>query len=74
MTATAFAKGWDGVAPAQAGWLGLLVILLLGVSVVFLYKSLNKQLKKIPPSFDESADGNEETENSTPPSPRRFDA
>jgi hypothetical protein len=56
MVATVLAKGWDGVAPAQAGWLGLVVILLLGVAVVFLYKSMTKQLKKIPPSFDEPAD------------------
>jgi len=47
------ANGWDGVPPAQAGWLGLVVILLLGVSMVFLYKSMNKQLKKVPRSFDE---------------------
>jgi len=47
------ASGWDGVPPAQAGWLGLVIILLLGVAMVFLYKSLNKQLKKVPSSFDE---------------------
>ena len=53
------ASGWDGVPPAQAGWLGLVVILLLGVAMVFLYKSLNKQLKKVPRSFDEPADRDE---------------
>lgn len=45
-----------GVPEAQAGWIGLVVVLLLGVAVVFLYRSMNKQLKKVPPSFDEPAD------------------
>jgi hypothetical protein len=48
-----FLASWDGVAPAQAGWLGLLVILLLGLAVVFLYRSMTKQLRKVPASFDE---------------------
>jgi hypothetical protein len=56
MAAIVLAGGWDGVAPAQAGWLGLVVLLLLGVSVVFLYRSMNKQLKKVPPSFDKPVD------------------
>jgi hypothetical protein len=50
------ANGWDGVPQAQAGWIGLVVILLLGLALVFLYKSMNKQLKKVPRSFDEPAD------------------
>jgi hypothetical protein len=56
MAAIMLAKGWDGVAPAQAGWLGLVVLLLLGVAVVFLYRSMNKHIKKIPVSFDPPAD------------------
>ena len=52
MVAAVFVRSWDGVAPAQAGWIGLVVILLLGLAVVFLYKSMTKQLKKVPASFD----------------------
>jgi L-asparagine transporter-like permease len=52
---TALPSDWSGVPPAQAGPLGLLVIVLLGVAVFFLYKSLNKQLKKVPHSFDPPA-------------------
>ena len=59
MTTIVLAKGWDGVAPAQAGWLGLVVLLLLGVAVVFLYRSMNKQLKKVPASFDEPVERDE---------------
>jgi hypothetical protein len=59
MTPIVLAKGWDGVAPAQAGWLGFVVLLLLGVAVVFLYRSMNKQLKKVPASFDEPTDRDE---------------
>jgi hypothetical protein len=66
MSAVVFAKGWDGVPPAQAGWLGLVVILLLGVAVVFLYKSLNKQLKKVPPSFDQPGEPTDRDEHKTP--------
>ena len=44
---------WDGgVAPAQAGPLGLIVILLLGVAVFFLYRSMNKHIRGLPESFD----------------------
>jgi hypothetical protein len=50
MTVLAF----DGVAPAQAGWLGLVVIVALAASMVFLYRSMSKQLGKVPASFDES--------------------
>jgi hypothetical protein len=53
MLAAALVSNWDGVPQAQAGWVGLVVILLLALSVVFLYRSMNKQLKKIPKSFDE---------------------
>ena len=59
------ARGWDGVPPAQAGWLGLVVILLLGVAVVFLYRSMTKQLRKVPPSFDEPPPNPTETEDTS---------
>jgi hypothetical protein len=57
------ANGWDGVPPAEAGPLGLLVILVLAVACVFLFRSMNRQLRKVPESFDppeepvSSADG-----------------
>jgi hypothetical protein len=49
------ADGWDGVPPAQAGWLGLVVIIAMAVAMVFLYRSMNKQLRKVPASFDRPA-------------------
>ena len=69
---------WDGgVAPAQAGPLGLVVILLLGVAVVFLYRSMNKHLRGLPESFDPpervSADRSDEPP-AAPPSPPSPDA
>src|SRR3954470_16727355 len=65
MMSAVLPNDWSGVPQAQAGWVGLVVILLLGLAVVFLYKSMTKQLKKIPPSFDEPADRDESTK--TPP-------
>jgi hypothetical protein len=47
-----FLAEWDGVAPAQAGWLGLVVLLAMAVAVFFLYRSMTKQLRKVPASFD----------------------
>jgi hypothetical protein len=60
--AAGLVQGWDGVPKAQAGWLGLVVVLLLGLSIVVLYKSMSKQLKKIPPSFDDPSDLDDKTE------------
>ena len=42
----------DGTLPAP-GWLGFGLIMALGVALVFLIRSMNKQLRKVPPSFDE---------------------
>jgi hypothetical protein len=56
---------WSGVPQAQAGWVGLVIILLLALAIVFLYRSMNKQLKKIPASFDEPAES-DESETRTP--------
>jgi hypothetical protein len=47
---------WDGVPPAQAGPLGLLVILLLAGTMVFLYRSMTKHIKRVPRSFDPPAE------------------
>lgn len=38
---------WGKAAP-----IGLLIILLLGIAVFFLVKSMNRNLKRVPPSFD----------------------
>jgi len=40
----------------KAGPLGLLVILLLGVATVLLIRSMNRHLRKVPPSFDRPAE------------------
>ena len=39
----------------KAGPLGLLTIVLLGIAVYFLYRSMVRHLKKVPESFDEPA-------------------
>ncbi|MFL6238744.1 MAG: hypothetical protein ACJ735_04515 [Actinomycetes bacterium] len=74
MIASVLARGWDGVAPAQAGWLGLAVLLALGVAMVFLYKSMSKQLKKVPKSFDEPDETAPPADGSASAPPRRFGA
>jgi L-asparagine transporter-like permease len=43
-------------APAQAGPVGLLVIVLLGVATLLLIRSMGKHLRKVPESFDPPAD------------------
>jgi len=39
----------------KAGPLGLLTIVLLGIAVYFLYRSMVRHLNKVPESFDEPA-------------------
>jgi hypothetical protein len=41
-----------GSEAGKAGPLGLLVILLLGLATFFLVRSMNRHLRKVPPSFD----------------------
>lgn len=41
--------------PAQAGPLGLFVIVLLGVALFFLIRSMNRHLRRVPQSFDPPA-------------------
>jgi hypothetical protein len=41
-------------ANSQAGPLGLLIIVLLGIAVVFLGRSMSKHLRRVPSSFDAS--------------------
>jgi len=38
--------------PAQAGPLGLFIIVLLGVALFFLIRSMNRHLRRVPPTFD----------------------
>ncbi len=54
MLRAAFAAG---VPPAQAGPLGLFVILLLGLATFLLIRSMNRHLRRIPPSFDAPESG-----------------
>ncbi|MDP9239291.1 MAG: hypothetical protein M3O55_01425 [Actinomycetota bacterium] len=42
--------------PAQAGPLGLFIIVLLGVALFFLIRSMNRHLRRVPQSFDPPAD------------------
>jgi hypothetical protein len=51
----------------EASPLGLLVVILLGVAVVFLVRSMTKHLKRVPASFDppeEKSEGPDESEGS----------
>ena len=34
-----------------AGPIGLLIVLLLGIALVFLFRSMTKRIKRLPPSF-----------------------
>jgi hypothetical protein len=49
----------------KAGPLGLLVIVLLGIAVYFLYRSMVRHLNKVPESFDEPG-GPGDGDNSAP--------
>ena len=55
---TLLADGPDGV---SAGWLGFLVVVLLGVVTALLIRNMNARLKRLPKSFeaddDESSSG-----------------
>ena len=60
LATTAFATGplaapLAGPESDKAGPLGLLVILLLGVATILLVRSMNRHLRKVPPSFDRSS-------------------
>ena len=52
---------WGKAAP-----IGLLIILLMGIALYFLIKSMNKNLRKVPSSFD--TDGPDETDEAGFPS------
>lgn len=45
----------DTLPQAQAGPLGLLIIILLGVGLWLLIRSMNRHLRKMPTSFDPAA-------------------
>ncbi len=55
--------------PAQAGPLGLFIILALGVATVFLIMSMSRHLKRIPPSFDPPTDPAQPEEPAKPADP-----
>jgi hypothetical protein len=46
----------DGPEAGKSGPLGLLTIVALGVAVYFLYRSMNRHMKKVPASFDPPAE------------------
>ena len=52
-----------------AGPLGLLVVLLIGVSLVLLIRTMNGRLRRLPPSFDppETPTRNDDEAPSPPP-------
>lgn len=56
MRAVALLLADGGPESNKAGPLGLLTIVLLGIAVYFLYRSMVRHLKKVPESFDEPGD------------------
>ncbi len=50
----------------QAGPLALLVILLLGVATALLIRSMNRHLRKVPPTFDPPAEPDKPTDPDQP--------
>ncbi len=48
------AKSADGI---SAGWLGFLIVVLLGVATVLLIRNMNTRLKRLPKSFEADDDG-----------------
>jgi hypothetical protein len=57
MTTAAVALGaLAGPESGKAGPLGLLVILLLGLATVALIRSMNRHLRKVPPTFGPRSD------------------
>jgi hypothetical protein len=60
------AAGDDGV---SAGYIGLLIVLLLGVVTVLLIRNMNARLKRLPKQFDQvSRPEDEPDENASGPS------
>ena len=51
----------------KPGWTPLLVVLLLGIAMVFLYLSMRKQFRKIRTSEDEASDDAEDSAPEQPP-------
>ena len=49
-----------------AGPLGLLLVLLIGLSLVLLIRNMNARLRRLPPSFEEQP-RNDEDESPSPP-------
>lgn len=58
MTAAAgFVPALAAESSNQAGPIGLVVIVVLGVALVFLARSMIRHLKRVPASFDRTDDG-----------------
>ena len=51
----------------KPGWTPLLVVLLLGIAMVFLYLSMRKQFRKIRTSEEEASDDAEDSASDQPP-------
>ncbi|HEX3197890.1 MAG TPA: hypothetical protein VHR39_10100 [Propionibacteriaceae bacterium] len=51
----------------KPGWTPLLVVILLGVAMVFLYLSMRKQFRKIHVPDDDTSDDVEESASERPP-------
>ena len=51
----------------KPGWTALLVVILLGIAMVFLYLSMRKQFRKIRTLEDEESDGAKDSAAQQPP-------
>ena len=52
-----------------AGPLALLLVLLIGLSLVFLIRNMNGRLRRLPPSFEDTQERREGEEPPSAPSP-----
>lgn len=50
MLGTVLADSDSGI---SAGWLGFLIVVLVGVATLLLIRNMNARLRRLPPSFDE---------------------
>jgi hypothetical protein len=53
--------------PVTGGLLGFLVVLGLVVAAVFLFRSMLKHLRKVPPTFDDAPDDSTVKKDGAPP-------
>jgi hypothetical protein len=62
-------EGGTGEDFGKSSPVGFVVLLLFFVAVIFLIRSMNKHLRRVPASFDDPADPTDPTDPAEPPQP-----